>query len=57
MKKTKLMATITQTLPGSVSHIERRVYVDEYERLYAKINGQFFSIIYLSLHGNKVVCW
>lgn len=57
MTKTRLMATITQYNHGTEAHIDRRVYVDENEKLYVKINGEFFSLIYLSLNGRKVLCW
>lgn len=58
MKRTRLMATITQYTAGTEEHIDRRVYVEEEtERLYVKINGEFFSLIYLSLNGRKVLCW
>lgn len=57
MKKTKLMATITQSCHGKESHIDRRVYVDENEKLYVSINGEFFSITFLFTHGRKVLIW
>ena len=59
MTKTKLMATIGQYnfQTGNYTHIERRVYVDEYERLHVKINGDFFSITWLFTHGRKVDIW
>lgn len=57
MKKTKLMATITQTLQGNESHVDRRVYVDDNERLYVSIDGEFVSLTFLFTHGRKVSCW
>lgn len=57
MKKTRLMATITQTTQGREARIERRVYVDDDERLYVSINGKFFSLTFLFTHGREVRCW
>ena len=59
MKKTKLMATISQLnrQTGNYVHTERRVYTDENEKRYVKINGEFTSLTFLFTHGRKVVCW
>lgn len=57
MKKTKLMATITQTLQGRESHIDRRVYVDDNEKLFVNINGEFISTTFLFTHGRQVRLW
>jgi hypothetical protein len=54
MTKTKLMATITQDDGAS---IDRRVYVGEDERLFVKINNEFFAIFFLITHGRKVSVW
>lgn len=54
MKTTRLMATITQ--PNG-EHVDRRVYVDENERLFVKINSDFISVFFLTTHGRKVRIW
>lgn len=54
MKITRLMATITQ--PNG-EHTDRRVYVDENERLFVKINRDFIGIFFLTTHGRKVQLW
>lgn len=54
MIRTRLMATITQE---DGSSIERRVYVDEYENLNVKINGEFFRVFFLTTHGRSVSLW
>lgn len=54
MKKTRLMATITQ---DDGAHIDRRVYVNEDERLFVKINGEYFGIFFLTTHGRQVALW
>ncbi len=42
MKKTNKMATLF----NGHSHIDRRVYVDEYFNEFVKINGIFHDIVY-----------
>ena len=59
MKKTNKMATIGQFNPmtGHMCHIERRVYVDENENSFVKINGGFTAIAWLTSHGRTVDIW
>lgn len=59
MKKTKYMATIGQPnySTGNYSHIERRVYKDEDGKKFVKINGDYYSVTWLTSHGRKVDCY
>jgi hypothetical protein len=51
--KTNKMATIQQ---GSTS-VERRVYKDEKDAKCVKLNGSWFEIDWLVLHGKIVTEW
>jgi hypothetical protein len=48
------MATVTQ---ADGAHVDRRVYVNEDERLFVKINGDFVAVFFLTTHGRDVAIW
>lgn len=54
MKKTRLMASVKQ---ADGTCIDRRVFVNEDERLFVKINGDFYAVFWLTTHGRKVNLW
>ena len=59
MKKTNKMATIGQLnrMTGKYTYIERRVYVDEHDNEFVKINGYYVSIAWLIGAGRQVDIW
>ena len=59
MIKTSKMATIGQLNreTGNYVHINRRVYLDEHNNDFVKINGDFVSIAWLLGAGRTVDIW
>ena len=53
MKKTKKMATIVQRTGWCV----RRVFTDDQGNYHVRINGDWYSLEFLRLHGRTVNLW